>query len=552
MKKIFIPLFTISTLLMSSQITLAQEGIGFSMESLDQKYLNWYNLGEDRSKIKGASVDKAYEVLLQGREAKKKIIVAVIDAGVDIEHEDLQGQIWQNTNEIPNNGIDDDQNGYIDDIHGWNFIGNSEGENIKYENTEEVRIYRNLRPLFDSYRSIEEVAEDQKEDYTTYLSCKIKYQENRKKYVSYDSNLAKFKKNLELATQIVKDYLKVDSLSESILRKSSTTDNERASGAKQYLLKRYEQGVDLNAIIEAKESNDIKLHKYWNLEYTPRDIIADNPDEMYDMTYGNNDVKWERSDHGTFVAGIIAANRNNALGIDGIAKHVEIMVLRTVPIGDERDKDVALSIRYAVDNGANIINMSFGKNYSPQKNMVDEAIKYAEEHNVLMVHAAGNDAVNVDIQDRFPQGTLNNGYDAKTWINVGAHAMKLNKRFCGTFSNYGHENVDIFAPGVDILSLYPENTYLVASGTSFASPVVSGVAALVWSYYPELSAEELKNILLESSSSFAKKKVYYPTKGSDKAKKTRFKNLSKTGGIINAYQALQLAEERLKTVANQN
>lgn len=280
-----------------------------------------------------------------------------------------------------------------------------------------------------------------------------------------------------------------------------------------------------------------------NTSFHPRDIISDNPEDIDDMDYGNNNVKGPTAEHGTFVAGIIAANRQNSIGTDGIAEQVEIMVLRAIPNGDEWDKDVALAIRYAVKNGANIINMSFGKAYSPQKHFVDDALKYADEQNVLVIHAAGNDAENLDEKERFPTNNLTDGVEAKNWLTVGASTHKLSKELCGVFSNYGPEEVDLFAPGVNIISLSPENSYEMNDGTSFSCPVVSGVAALVWSYYPHLTAMQLKDILLNSTVRYPKQTVYYPNIETSTKSKTKFSSLSKTGGIINAYEALKLAEK---------
>lgn len=521
---------------------IAQSHEGVSLDSLDKNYLNWYNLDPITDKIQGVSVDKAYKEVLAGKKSKKKIVVAVIDSGVDIEHEDLQGKIWVNADEIPGNGIDDDNNGYIDDVHGWNFIGNVKGENIVVENLEYVRIYKNLNPIFKEVKSIDDLSESSKNDYNVYLKCKKKYDDEIKKYTTEKNNLSAFETRIKDAERTIKNEYGRDSISLDDIKNVKIT-GQYTVNAKNYLLYIYSHGFSKDDLVEMKEENDLFLEKHLNIEYNPRNIISDNVEDINDNKYGNNDVKCVRSDHGTCVSGIIAANRNNNIGINGIAENVEIMAIRTVPKGDERDKDVALSIRYAVDNGANIINMSFGKDFAPQKQFVDEAIKYAEERNVLLVHAAGNDAVNIDIDDRYPSNRLNDTIKAKSWITVGASSKDLGKNFCGVFTNYGQYNVDLFAPGVKLLSLYPENKYLIANGTSFSCPVVSGVAALVWSYYPELTAIELKDILLKSSIKYPKLKVYYPNFTSPKKKKTKFNSLSNTGGLVNAVEALKLAEK---------
>lgn len=529
--------------LLLTPITLVAQGTAFSsVDSLDKKYLNWYNKNLACDNIYGASVDKAYASILKKKQAKKKIVVAIVDSGVDIEHEDLAGRIWTNTDEIPNNGIDDDQNGYVDDIHGWSFLGNPEGENIVYENYEQVRIFRALDPIYKDITSTDDLPKEQHDSYIQYLECKMYIDEQTAKYEKKKEDVEKFKEKMSQLDEIISLHLEKEHYGYQDIIAISSND-ETVMQAKDYLIYKYNQGYSEEKLKGIEEKIDNQLSKLLNPEYQPRHVLNDNPTDISDVGYGNNDVIGPRSTHGTPVAGIIAAKRNNGVGIDGIAENIELMILRTVPKGDERDKDVALSIRYAVDNGANIINMSFGKDYSPLKEEVDAAIKYAEENNVLMVHAAGNRAENLDLITRYPTKQLNEGTLAKSWITVGAHKSEMNREFCANFSNYGNQYVDLFAPGVDIISLTTGNRYTQINGTSFSSPVVAGVAALVWSYYPELSAIELKQVLLESSQSLSRKKVYVPELDYKKRTKVRFAALSKTGGIVDAYKALKYAEK---------
>ncbi len=514
---------------------------GTTLDSLNKKYLNWHNSDPIKSKIQGVAVESAYTQLLNGATASKKIIVAVIDSGVDIFHEDLEGKIWLNKGEIAGNGIDDDNNGYIDDMHGWNFIGNSKGENVHYENYEYVRMIRRMEPIYRGVESIDQLVDSLKNDYDTYLACKHDFKEMHEESMKRYRNIMSFDSKLKRAESVLKKFFGKDKFKQFQVE-NITSNSDEILRAKRFFLAIYKRGFNQKSYEKAKLKTKEVIDIHLNLDFQPRKIISDDLTDITDRNYGNNDVKCMRSDHGTFVAGIIAANRKNKIGIDGIAHSVEIMALRTVPLGDERDKDVALSIRYAVDNGANIINMSFGKNFSPYKSLVDDAIKYASDHNVLMIHASGNEALNLDKQDRYPLKRMQNGVCVDNWITVGATSIKANKRFCGKFSNYGQNNVDIFAPGVDMISLYPENKYNLASGTSFACPVVTGVAALVWSYYPNLSASDLKSILLESSLKYRKLKVFTPNVKSKKKKKVKFRTLSETGGIVNAFDALKLAK----------
>jgi subtilisin family serine protease len=276
-------------------------------------------------------------------------------------------------------------------------------------------------------------------------------------------------------------------------------------------------------------------------------LVGDDPYDLDDRFYGNPDVKGPRSNHGTSVAGVIAAIRDNNIGIDGIATDVKIMVLRSTPGGDERDKDVALSIIYAVDNGADIINMSFGKDFSPQKQFVDYAVKYAEERGVLLVHGSGNSGVNIDLEESFPSDRFLDGGTPTNWLSVGATSMKLDMEIAAVFSNYGKMNVDVLAPGVNIISTDSSNTYSMNSGTSLSSPIAAGIAALILSHYPELTPAQLIEVITEGAYTFSKpKKVFIPSLKDEKRKKYRFSELSESGGIINAYGALLKAEEKSK------
>jgi len=514
-------------------------------DSLDKKYLDWFNLNPAKDKQLGANVNQTYGELLKNKTPGKKIIVAVIDCGVDINHPDLKGKIWTNKGEIAGNKIDDDHNGYIDDVNGWNFIGNSKGENIWYENMEYVRIYRKLKPVFENITDIAQVSASDKESYTTYIKCKRKYDEELKKYTNRKRNVDEFETKFKTQEALLKQYLNKEELSQSDLE-ALNTDIDSISKAKDYILGLYKKGFSAKMIPGMKDHVNMYLNYYLNLEFEPRKIISDNLDDITDNKYGNSDVTGPDAFHGTFVSGIIAADRDNGIGINGIGGNVEIMAIRAVPDGDERDKDVALAIRYAVDNGANIINMSFGKYYKTNKQFVDDAVRYADAHNVLLVHAAGNESYDVDTIEHVPTKIMNNGDVINDWITVGASADELNEKMCASFSNYGSKSVDLFAPGVNIVSIYPHNSYQMGSGTSYASPVVAGVAALVWSYYPQLTAAELKKVILKSCNKYRKAKVNLPGMSPDKKTVVKFSKLSVTGGIVNAYDAMLAAEKLSK------
>ncbi|MBK3518859.1 S8 family serine peptidase [Carboxylicivirga marina] len=498
-----------------------------SIDDFEPHYINWYNKDYSSDNIIGSSIDKTYSDLLSGLTPKKTVVVAVIDGGVDIHHKDLEGKIWINTDEIPDNGIDDDANGYIDDINGWNFIGNADGKNVYYENLEYTRIVKSNDANHKDYARAKELYERelkkrlaQKKDYTQFKAM-------------WDKSNSLIKEHTSIEVQSHEDLLKVKSNNEAVLK------------AKSFLEKKYAQGVNDAMINRLLENNAVYLDYYLNMNFNPRELVGDDPLNIEDKYYGNNDVAGPEAYHGTSVAGVIAANRHNGIGIDGIASHVKIMVLRSTPKGDERDKDVALAIMYAVDNGADIINMSFSKDLSPQKEFVDIAVKYAEEKGVLLVHGAGNKGENLDVNERFPSDKYLDNSEPYNWLNVGATQMKLDEELAGIFSNYGENHVDIFAPGVDVISLDERDAYLKTSGTSIAAPVISGVAALILSYYPELSTDELIAIIMDSAYKVKKpKKVLIPSLSGEKRKKVKFSTLSKSGGIVNVYDAFKLLGER--------
>ncbi len=499
----------------------------------NKKNINWHNKDYKKDKIVGSSVERLYKEYLKNLKPKKSIIVAIIDGGVDIYHEDLKDNIWINTDEIPNNGIDDDNNGYIDDINGWNFIGNKKGENLDKAPLEKTRMYG---VLDKKYSNISQSEITDKKEYALYLKVKDSFEKDYQKDIQEANSLGQFLQNINMAEDYIKQYLQKDSFTNEDLKAIKTEDADLNSVI-EFLTNVYSSGYDKKELKSYKSHIDNELKYNLNIDFHPRaDIIGDDCNNYEQTDYGNNNVKGPSSSHGTFGAGVIAAKRNNGIGVQGVADSVKLMVLRVVPDGDEYDKDVALSIKYAVDNGANIINMSFGKDFSVNPHKVWEAVKYASDHNVLLVHAAGNEAENNDTIVHYPTDFVDNTDTVVNYITVGASDMKRNKNLPADFSNYGKTTVDVFAPGYELVSTAPENTYSLASGTSFSTPLVSGVAALIWSYYPELTATQLKKVLLDNVTYFGKRKVYLPLDGYGKRTKVKFGDLSVSGGVINAYK----------------
>ena len=506
---------------------------------------NWFNLDYKTDGVMGISTEKTYKTLLKGRKSTP-VIVGVLDGGVDVYHEDLKDVVWINVKDSLANGIDNDGNGYINDKYGWNFIGNADGKDVQFDNLE---LTRQLRVLDKKFANITAATELNETD--------------RKAFASYQKMLAKYKNKLEEAKmgQFSYDALKrnIDAVVREIGKKpeditQEDIDNFKATTNTQRIALGYAKDEINNGgfakffddITEGAKYFNNQVDYHLNKAYDSRPIVGDNYEDASERHYGNADVKGPDALHGSHVAGIIGAKRNNNVGINGVADNVKILTVRLVPDGDERDKDVANAIRYAADNGAKVLNMSFGKSYAYNKQAVDDAIKYAESKDVLMVHAAGNDSEDNDIEPNFPMKYYTDVKGdttgiANAWITVGATGLYLDNELLADFSNYGKKTVDVFAPGVHINSTVPDSKYKEEQGTSMAAPVVAGLAAMIRSYYPNLSAVETKQIIMESvekPNQLVQIKV-----GEDASKTVRLADISVTGGIVNAYNAIIKAEE---------
>jgi cell wall-associated protease len=503
---------------------------------------DWFLKDPETDHVQGVSADKVYETLLKDQPSKT-ITVAIIDSGVDINHEDLKDVIWTNEDEIPGNGIDDDKNGYIDDVHGWNFIGGKDGTNVNEDTYELTREYMRLKEKFASVEG-NKVPKKQKEEYEKYQKIADKFHKLKEKNETMYSQFAALYLNFQKSVDTLKYALNTDTLTLEKLAAYSPTDQVMmfAKGFITQKMKNFSDSSIEEALGQFKEAYDyfrVIVEYGYNENYDSRKIVGDHYNDVNEKGYGNNDVTGPDALHGTHVAGIIAANRNNDLGIKGIANNVKIMPVRAVPNGDERDKDVANAIMYAVDNGASVINMSFGKSFSPEKEAVDKAVKYAEKKGVLLIHAAGNDGEDIDKEENFPKRTYLDGKEAKNWLEIGASSFGTDENFVASFSNYGKKGVDVFAPGVEIYSTVPNNRYEIEQGTSMAAPMVTGIAAMLMSYFPDLSATEIKDVIRKSTRKFDGLEVTVPgTK-----KHAELSDLSNTGGLVNAYEAVKMAKE---------
>jgi subtilisin family serine protease len=513
---------------------------------------NWQLLDPATDHVLGISLQKAYDYLSSKHKKASPIVVAVIDSGIDTTHEDLKNILWTNTKEIAGNGIDDDNNGYIDDVHGWNFLGGKNGQSVKRAPDERSRIYHKYKAKFLSPAlDTNTLNSADKALYTIWkkTDAELNFSDEEKDQLKYVEMLSKaFKKH----DKILRQEMNTASYNRETLTAfipSSVLGKEAKLGmlSLHRLMQLDKEELNTYTIAQLEEYIEGKTVAFSSKEKLPNDertlIVRDNYYNFADAFYGNNDIMGPTPNHGTHVSGIIAAARNNGVGIDGVSDAVKIMMIRVVPDGDEYDKDVALAIKYAVNNGAKIINMSFGKAYSPEKYWVDSAVRYAEQKDVLLVHSAGNESYNLDSTTVFPNAYLAAWkQNANNFITIGASSDTLitDNSIAAEFSNYGKQNVDLFAPGVKIYSTLPGgNVYGNQDGTSMASPIVTGVAAILRTYYPSLSAQQVKTIL--------EKTVYIPADsapcllpGNSSITKP-FSTLSKTGGIVNAYNAVVLA-----------
>lgn len=489
-----------------------------SLTEVEKK--NWGHLDLVKDTIPGMSVDKAYTEILSGKKSKT-VIVAVIDSGIDIDHEDLDGVLWTNKDEIPNNGKDDDNNGYIDDIHGWNFLGDAYDEQL--EMTRIVAAGNTSAPRF--------------------AEAKAELEKGKNEAMQTKQNIDGLLQQIPPAQETLKKHLGKDDYTKEDVMKIQTEDQglSQAKGIQMFL---YDRDLTLDDIKEYATAYAERLNYNYNVDFKGRKT-GDNPDDWNDKPgYGNGNVKpvKKSESHGTHVAGIILAERNNGKGANGVADNVELMSIRAVPNGDEYDKDVAKAIRYAVDNGAKVINGSFGKSYSPHSDWVRDAIKYASDKDVVFVHAAGNDSKDVDTAPNFPDDNVDYVEVSDTYIRVGALAPKYGSEMIAGFSNYGKKNVDVFAPGAKVYSTTPENEYDTKGGTSMAAPAVAGIAALLRSYFPKLTAAQVKQIIMDSGLPVKTKVIV----GGDANDVRGFETLTKSGKMANAYNALIMASQMSK------
>jgi cell wall-associated protease len=484
----------------------------------------WGHLDLVKDTIPGMSVERAYNELLKKKKGQT-VTVAVIDSGTSLDHEDLKDVLWVNSKEIAGDGIDNDGNGFIDDVHGYNFLGDSYHEQMEYS-----RIIRLKIGDQELQQQAQEAWENELSETKEILPQLVQIEQ----FVQMaHRNATEFMGTANYSIKDLENHQAKSLQEEQIVNlliqiMGSGKNIPDALKEIQYGIKQYQSRMDYNL----------------NLEFDGRTPVGDDPYNFQDRNYGNGnpDVSVKDESHGTHVSGIIAATRNNKKGINGVAQHIKLMSVRAVPDGDEYDKDVALAIRYAVDNGAKVINASFGKAFSPNAEWVYEALQYAAEKDVLFVHAAGNDGMDLDLPDNknFPNDFGTGSTELfDNYLSVGALTSDFGPDMVAGFSNYGRQNVDIFAPGDNIYSTTPGNEYEFKGGTSMAAPAVSGVAAVIRSHYPMLTAKQVKQIIMQSGLDINLTVQVGGLEGEQRP----FTEISRSGKIANLYNAILLAEK---------
>ncbi len=492
--------------------------------------LGWHRLDFETDGVMGVGSERALRELLASRQPRRTVVVAVIDGGVDTAHALLRSRLWTNPKEMAGNGKDDDQNGYTDDVHGWNLLGGASGS-INEETSELTRLYAACRGL----RAGTGIA---RPDDATCTRLSATYGDKRRELEANRDQLNNVAAAYARATATLREVLGITVLTADRVAALRPTTPSVAQ-AQRIWQQLAAAGADSAKIAEAIESVGPRATIGLDTMYYGRGIVGDTTPALRRLKHGNADVTGPDASHGTHVAGIIAAMKDaSGSGVAGIAPFAQVMGVRAVPNGDERDEDIAAAIRYAVDNGAHIINMSFGKAYSPGKASVDSAVRYADAKGVLLVHSAGNEGEDNDSVAAFPVAAYASGGTVRNWLEIGASSWKSGMELPATFSNYGRATVDLFAPGVDVMSTLPGDKTGEESGTSMAAPVVSGVAALLMAYFPDLSAADVRALITRTARRLPELDVKRP---GEESATVKFGTLSKTGGVVDAYAAVKAA-----------
>ncbi|WP_313100648.1 S8 family serine peptidase [Epilithonimonas sp.] len=502
----------------------------------DQK--TWYHKDYTTTKVYGVNTENAYKFLESKGLKPKTVVVGVLDSGVEVDHSGLAKNMWKNPNEVPNNGKDDDGNGYVDDIFGWNFLGGKNAD-IDVDNMEVTRVVKKYQSVFEGSDSAKNKENQAKmpEEFAMYMKSKEVFtkksqeaKQNVQLYTMIKNSIPDMVKLLgdKTLTKQNLSTIKPSTQQEAMVMQvlAQVSNDPQAAGKSAAEVKTY---MDAQ-MKEALDYYTPQAEKGYNLDFDPRkEIVGDNYDDYSEKNYGNNHYEGPDAKHGTHVAGIIAGLANGSEPQYGVASRVaKIMTVRAVPDGDERDKDVANAIRYAVDNGAKILNMSFGKPVSPGKNVVWDAFKYAESKGVLLVKAAGNENEDIAEHQYFPTNFKSTS-DEKPFVTnmivVGANTNDPNA-LKSSFSNYNKKMVDVFAPGSEIYSTVPDGKYEYLQGTSMASPVVAGASAVLLAYMPNLKPEQIIESLVKTSNA---------------STSNGFENLSRSAGVIDVAKAAEYA-----------
>ena len=563
MKKYFLLLMASACISVANAQLVKQNDQGEKKQS----DLDWYNCSFDKDNVYGAEVNKAYD-FLKGKKMKKRPVVALIGSGIDVEHEDLKQAIWFNPKEKAD-GKDNDKNGLVDDINGWNFLGGKDGQVMESTMREGDREFLRLKDKYADYMF------DGKDYYKIINEkmTKVPAPENVDEFNYYRFNVMPESPIAGsyggwVLVQAVKEYAaKFDKMMRERFPNKELTQEDFnicydpkaprdslaevafmvcAYGFSIYQTDKWDAvyaGIKSGAQIQQSQAEYEAKVKQFGSDGRAT-IIGDNYLDINDNKYGNNVLLTTDASIGTMEAGIIAGKRDNGLGGNGIMDQAEIMTLRVSANGEPYLKDIALAIRYAVDHGADVILLPVQNSLYPedQKKWISEALEYAESKGVLAITPAWEASQDLSKDIYFPNRWMTGKKELTNLMVVSSSDKEGNPSMT---SNYGAKEVDLYAPGIDIYSTYTGDTYQTGTGIGLAAATTVGVAALLKAYYPQLTGTQIRNILLESVTSRKDVEVEKGIRVNGQASQDLFLfgDLCLSGGILNAYQAVVAADK---------
>jgi subtilisin family serine protease len=535
---------------------------------------NWHHLAPEDG-VFGAAIERAHAAARESglRPARRPITIALIGGGIDISHKAISDIIWVNRRERRINGRDNDRNGWIDDRHGWNFLGN-DTMTINSLSTMGDREFLRLKDKYNHFLFVEDgIAYMFDDELGALVETEPPADMEEFEYflrVVTESELAETNRGVMLAKAVVwyireighsmrmaypERVLTRTDFGEFVRAQQSTTAMQDALFAFIDLMFMSANTEDWNTMAAFADTEFIPIqelrHERAMARRFPREreLIGDDPNDLNDKGYGNNNLLANNALRNTMIAGIIGAGGGQS-EIRGITNNVQIMTLRIeADFGEPYMKDMALAIRYAVEQGADIIQLGATNRLFPrhQSHWVEEALRYAEQRNVLVVIPVRDLSSNLDDFPFYPNRNLSTG-TLSNIITVAA-SDSLGNPFL--WANFSETELDIFAPGVEIKSAMPGNRYAIDSGSAYAAAMVTGVAAFIKNYFPQITPAQMRQLLIDTvtdRSDAEVEKQYRATAGSMRGRIATdlflFSDLCVSGGILNAERAIKEAGRR--------